>query len=133
MRTDIPIPRVIDWCDFPDNEVGSEFIIMEHSPGIPLSLKWPTMNRNEKIRLVEYFYELIKQVFKLKFPSHGSLYFAHLPLPGNRATLPFTGGFRIGPHCGDRFWGLSDPEPRYYSRVDPDRGPCRLPRMVPFA
>lgn len=107
---------------------------MEYDSGIPLHLKWPTMNVNEKVRLVENFYEAIEQVIKLKFPCYGSLYYEHQPLPGVDFTIPLGDGFRIGPHCGNRYWGLSGPEPRYYDpEEDPNHGPCKLPWPFLFA
>ncbi|KAI9759312.1 MAG: hypothetical protein M4579_002441 [Chaenotheca gracillima] len=33
-NSSIPIPKIIDWSDDPSNEVGSEYIIMEHAVGV---------------------------------------------------------------------------------------------------
>lgn len=99
---------------------------MEYDTGIPLQLRWSTMDVDEKLRLIDGLYEILDKLLRLRFPFYGSLYFEHWPLPRTSVSRQMGGGYRIGPHCGNRYWGLANPEPRYYSRTVPNRGPCKL-------
>lgn len=55
-KTSIPIPKVLDWSDDASNTIGSEYIIMEHAPGVCLSLKWPDMTEIQRAMVMKPIY-----------------------------------------------------------------------------
>ena len=122
-HSDIPIPSVIDWCDDSSNEIGSEYIIMEHADGVQLNLMWPSMNRSQRIECIKNIYRTIRQIDDLRFPAYGSLYTADAPV--NSTTVSLDSQYRIGPHCGVRYWGCNVGEQRFAHNAQPNRGPCR--------
>jgi hypothetical protein len=125
-ETGIPIPRILDWSDDASNAIGSEYIIMEHAPGIPLHEKWPAMDVSDQIRCIEAICQKLKEVVDLDFPAYGSLYFAETPyLPTSKLIL--NKEFCIGPHCGAMYSNCNAGQPRYYHDVKPNQGPCKLP------
>ena len=101
-NTSIPIPEILDWSDDASNAIGSEYIIMEHAPGIQLHQKWPTMAGDQQIRCIDAIYRKIKEMVDIKFPVYGSLYFVDTPLDLT-SKRPFSQKFCIGPHCGTRY------------------------------
>ncbi|KAJ5246157.1 hypothetical protein N7468_001140, partial [Penicillium chermesinum] len=46
-KTSIPIPKILDWSDDGANNIGSEYIIMDHAAGIQLHQKWPYMSGDQ--------------------------------------------------------------------------------------
>lgn len=123
-ETAIPIPKILDWSDDASNEVGSEYIIMEHASGISLHEKWPTMDVSDQIRCIEAICRKLKEIVELQFPAYGSLYFADTPyLPPSQLVL--NREFCIGPHCGAMYWNCNIGQPRYYHDVNPNQGPCK--------
>ena len=122
-NTSIPIPKILDWSDDPENSVGSEYIIMEHAAGIPLQHKWPYMTGDQKVRCIDAIYKNLKQMVDINFPAYGCLYFSTTPL-GSFSRLPLDNDFVLGPHCGTRYWDCGDR--RYYQHASPNQGPCKL-------
>ncbi len=126
----MPVPRVLDWNDDPDNAAGTEYIIMEHVPGVQLSRLWPEMNSFQHVSCVKNLGSLVKQMHSLKFPAYGSIYFADAPV-GDAKCVKLTANLCIGPHCDNRYWPCLPGEPRFYDRTPPNHGPCRLfPRLA---
>ncbi|KAK2760867.1 hypothetical protein FQN54_002107 [Arachnomyces sp. PD_36] len=120
-RTRIPVPEVLDWSDDPHNEeVGCEYIIMEYLQGDSLTDKWPTMTAPQKDCFVENFFAVIRQLYDLEFNAYGYIY-THSR--DHEAYLNLDGTYYVGPHCGNDFYGLDDPEPRNYDNVDRNCGP----------
>lgn len=121
-NTSIPIPKILDWSDDASNSIGSEYIIMEHSTGVQLAQRWPTMTGDQQIRCIETVYQKVKEMVDIKFSSYGSLYFGDSSL-GSGSQQKLNQGFSIGPHCGSTYWDCRVGEPRYYHNVKPNRGP----------
>ena len=71
----LPIPKFFDWSSSALNNVGSEYIIMEKVAGKELEDIWYTMKMNERMSVMEKIVEIESQLFGLKFPASGSLYF----------------------------------------------------------
>jgi hypothetical protein len=123
-KTDIPIPRILDWSDDASYVIGSEYIIMEYASGIPLHKKWPTMDVSDQVRCIKDICQKLQEIVDLNFPAYGSLYFAETPyLPTSKLTL--NREFCIGPHCGAMHWNCNVGQPRYYHDVKPNQGPCK--------
>jgi hypothetical protein len=122
-KTNIPIPKVLDWSDDRSNAIGSEYIIMEHASGIQLHEKWPDMAGDQQVRCIDAIYRKIKEMVDLEFPAYGSLYLVNGQLESS-SRQSLDEGFCIGPHCGTRYWDCNAAEPRYYHNTDPNHGPC---------
>jgi hypothetical protein len=124
-HTGIPIPEILDWNDDASNPIGSEYIIMEHSPGVQLHHRWPTMTGEQQIRCIEAICQKAKEMVDVKFPVYGSLYFDH-SLPSSAVRHKLDQGFSMGPHCGAVYWDCHVGESRYYHNVMPNQGPCKI-------
>ena len=124
-NTGIPIPKILDWSDDALNTIGSEYIIMEHAAGVQLHQKWPIMSGEQQIRCIDAIYRKVKEVVDMKFPAYGSLYFVDAPI-NSASELPLNQDFRIGPHCGARYWDCNVGESRYYHNAKPNQGPCKF-------
>ncbi|KAF2851165.1 hypothetical protein T440DRAFT_449071 [Plenodomus tracheiphilus IPT5] len=103
-KTSIPIPKILDWSDDPNNAIGSEYIIMEHTLGVSLRDKWMDMDLGARINCIRAIYEKLQEAVDLNFPAYGSSYLTGTPYI-TAPTLPLEEGFCIGPHCAPRYWG----------------------------
>ncbi|CZT04058.1 uncharacterized protein RCO7_05657 [Rhynchosporium graminicola] len=120
--TKIPVPKVLDWSDDDSNSIGTEYIIMEHVPGVQLHEKWPSMSPHQHMLCVKRATFMVTEMAKLPFPAYGSLYFADAPIDPT-SKIEFVNGFCIGPHCGTRYWDCNAGETRSYEERPPNRGP----------
>ncbi|KAL4750139.1 hypothetical protein BDW72DRAFT_204135 [Aspergillus terricola var. indicus] len=124
MKTNIPIPRILDYNgDASDeaNMIGSEYIIMEHATGVPLHEKWHKMAGDQQVRCIDAIYRTMKDIVDLEIPAFGSIYFDDT-LESARKQ-PLGDGFCVGPHCGTRYWGTNVGERRYYHYANRNTGP----------
>ncbi|KAF7542979.1 hypothetical protein G7046_g10081 [Stylonectria norvegica] len=121
-HTSVPVPKVLDWNDDPNNSIGTEYIIMEHVPGVQLSRLWPEMDGVQHLECVKNLSLLVKQMHNLQFPAYGSIYFEDAPI-GDSPRVKLATGFCIGPHCDNRYWPCLPGELRFYDRKQPNRGP----------
>ncbi|KAF2762597.1 hypothetical protein EJ05DRAFT_491012 [Pseudovirgaria hyperparasitica] len=121
-KTSIPIPKILEWSDDPSNTIGSEYIIMEHAPGVSLHEKWQSMDVSDQIKCIRAIFEKLRELVDLDFQAYGSLYFADTPYIAAQ-KLPFDQEFAIGPHCGAIYWDCNVGQPRYFHDVHPNRGP----------
>ncbi len=78
--SNIPVPKVLDWSDDDTNPIGTEYIIMEHAPGIQLHGQSPTMNTHQHMLCVKSLAKTVKEMATIPFPAYGSLYFADAPI-----------------------------------------------------
>ncbi|KAL4794314.1 kinase-like domain-containing protein [Aspergillus venezuelensis] len=111
----IPVPRVYAYSSNMDNEVGTEYTIMEKAPGNPLQDKWFNLTPKERVRLVTSFVDIERRLFSIPFASYGSIYY-HDRLPSNMRPIDIhtdelnamkgNGGdrFCIGPSADYDFW-----------------------------
>lgn len=123
-ETTIPIPNILEWKDFSTNDVGSEYIIMEHAKGTQLHQIWPAMSLKQQVACTGAIVRNIKQMAAINFHTYGSLYFDNVRVD-SVMKHPVTPGYVIGPHCGTTFWDCEVREPRYYSSARTNRGPCK--------
>ncbi|KAK2800297.1 hypothetical protein FQN51_006205 [Onygenales sp. PD_10] len=72
----MPVPEVYAWNpNTTDNPVGAEYIIMEKAKGVPLSAKWPSMSKTEKIQLMQSIVSLEKSLLSHRIDHIGSIYY----------------------------------------------------------
>lgn len=121
-KTEIPVPKILDWNDDIFHPVKSEYIIMEHVEGVQLAQVWSMMTGDQRIRCIGTIFQHLKQVANMTFPAYGSLYYANIPLESS-CKIPLDQDYCIGPHCGAMYWGCRPSEPRYYQNVESNHGP----------
>lgn len=98
---------------------------MEHAPGRPLHEVWPSMDMTQKIACIQSISEQIKTMTNLDLPAYGSIYFAENNDRDDRAsTLFLDEKFRLGPHCGSRYWDCTAGEQRWFNGST-NAGPCK--------
>ncbi|CAG8447909.1 7701_t:CDS:1 [Acaulospora morrowiae] len=72
--TNIPVPNVYYWNAKKNNDVGSEFVIMEYLRGIPLRDEWSDLSFEEKQEVLLQIIDILLTLKELEFPMIGSLY-----------------------------------------------------------
>lgn len=135
----IPVPRVYAWssqAEAEENEVGTEYIIMEKAAGSPLEDRWFNLTDKEQIRLVTSYAEIERKLFSFPFGYYGSIYYKD-SLPRNLQADLYAAGaedkdgdahrFCIGPTADYMFWRGKR------AQLEINRGPCELFFMVPEA
>ncbi|KAF8450959.1 hypothetical protein L210DRAFT_2422662 [Boletus edulis BED1] len=123
----LPVPRVLSWsADADASEVGTDYIVMEHMPGVQLHKR---LNKPgfENADFVDQLVSLELQFTRYRFSQIGSLFYKEdvsselqqRPLYAEPEGIEGAGSdrFRIGP-CVD--WDIWRGE---RSRLNADRGP----------
>lgn len=119
----IPVPKVYAWSSDKENEVGTEYIIMEKATGKPLTDRWFNITPKEMLKLVTSYVDIEKKLFLFPFAAHGSLYYKET-LPQNLRVDLYSPGelgddrFCIGPITDYMFWRGRR------ANFDLNRGPC---------
>ena len=120
----IPLPKVHAWSARKDtNSVGSEYIIMEKAHGALLSSMWPSMNKSQKIKLIQNVVLLEKSLLLHHFSYIGSVYYESDVSRSDSNVKAFKTayeGFVIGPTTQRMFFQ----DGRRY--INTDKGPCQL-------
>ena len=124
----MPVPRLYGYSATAENSAGTEYIFMEFSAGRQLSTVWSEMNAEDRLSLVKSLVEVEAQLFSLRLPASGSLYFLRdLPTIHRKVALD--------PHDANRpeslYVGPSISLDLWYGRragLDVDRGPCKQKR-----
>lgn len=84
----IPVPKVYSRSSSGrDNEVGTEYIIMERAKGRPLTDCWFDLTPKERLKLVTSYVDMEKKLFSFPFGAHGSLYYKDALPQSLRADL----------------------------------------------
>ncbi|KAJ8116107.1 hypothetical protein OPT61_g2396 [Boeremia exigua] len=73
-QTSISSPHVIAYSAESSNELGFEWLLMGHAPGIPLYKVWRKLSWDAKVAVVEQLAEHQAQLFKHEFHKIGNLY-----------------------------------------------------------
>lgn len=121
-NTSIPVPKVLDWSDDPNNPTGTEYIIMDHVPGVQLRRAWPDMTTHQHMLCVKNLTRLVQQMNDLEFPAYGSIFFSDGPVD-TASCVKLNDKFCIGPSCAPRYWPYIPGDPHFYTRKPPNRGP----------
>jgi len=125
----VPVPEVYGWSSTTENEVGVEYIIMEHASGVGADTRWFDTTKYQKKALVTGIVDIEKKLFNIPFASVGSLYFKNdvprqwqgqLYQPGTPDEDQDSETYCIGPIADYMFWYGQRAE------LDLDRGPCML-------
>ncbi|KAF2822687.1 phosphotransferase enzyme family protein [Ophiobolus disseminans] len=82
---DTPVPRVHTWNSHAQSHpVGAEFIIMEKTEGVPLSLVWDKIELDQRLNVLLDLVSIQKRWLSVSFSHYGGLYYAKdvQPSPG---------------------------------------------------
>ncbi|KAM5468853.1 hypothetical protein MauCBS54593_004848 [Microsporum audouinii] len=117
----LPIPRVYTWSAHSSlNPVGAEYIIMEKAEGILLSCRWPSMNKKQKVKLIQNVVSLEKSLLAYRFQHIGSIYYKSDLDQSRHNDKSFEtayAGFVVGPTTERKF--LQDGR----REINTDKGP----------
>lgn len=132
-HTNVPVPKVLAWSTDSSNPVGSEYIIMEKAPGVPLVKKMDEMTDLEQLSLVKQLTNLEGELTAIRLPAHGSLYLRESMKPGDtyielHPDVDPAGRFCVVSSC-DRKW--FHPDQSMMRRYCPDDGPCEYSANTP--
>ncbi|KAI4652080.1 hypothetical protein J4E93_002277 [Alternaria ventricosa] len=126
LRTNgIPVPRVLDYSTG-ENSVGVEYMLMERSPGKPLSDIWFSLAEEERCQILHKIVLLETKLFAIKLPANGSIYYTRdLPPNSPRIDLPGSNsGLCVGPYVSTRWWY------RERGDLEIDRGPRKFLQLI---
>lgn len=123
-NTSIPVPKILDWSDDATNPSGTEYVIMEHAPGVQLHELWPEMDPLQHVRCVKSLTALVKEMHDLSLPAFGSIYFDNDFIDTSH-RFPLKGNFFIGPHCSQRYFPCY-PGDQIAEGRPLNQGPCTL-------
>lgn len=121
-RHGIPVPKVFRYSTSSDNDVGTEYIIMEKLLGQPAGDVWYSMTDDQRIHLIREVVQLEARLFAIKLPAYGSIYYEKdLDPQTERVAIDDDGdlnGLCIGPDVHYKWWHNER------SRLSIDRRPC---------
>ncbi|KXN91937.1 Altered inheritance of mitochondria protein 9, mitochondrial, partial [Leucoagaricus sp. SymC.cos] len=118
---DLPVPRVIAWSGArrdPASEVnvGTDYIIEEEAPGVPLSERWRTIPTSDEVKpSILGVLNAVEKFSSLRFSQIGSIFFKEdvspelrdIPLlvgDVDQATLRLSKKYCIGPMMDPQWW-----------------------------
>ncbi|GIZ47268.1 hypothetical protein CKM354_001036500 [Cercospora kikuchii] len=101
----VPTPMVYGYSTDADNDIGSEYILMEKAIGRCLGDVWYEISDEKRIKVLG---EIVKQeakLFGISFPAYGSVcYTADLPENMGRVSLEVEAGrFCVGPYVSLKY------------------------------
>ncbi|TFK72771.1 hypothetical protein BDN72DRAFT_762892 [Pluteus cervinus] len=111
----LPVPRVLAWSTQPQpNPVGTDFMIMEYVPGVPLLWRWQAISGKQVEDSLIKILTLDTTLPKHAFSQIGSLYFKEdvspelqnrpLYLDETRNMSEAAQKYRIGPVVDESWW-----------------------------
>ncbi|WEW58617.1 hypothetical protein PRK78_004085 [Emydomyces testavorans] len=74
-RYGIPVPQVFRYSTSDDNEVGTEYIIMEKMSGQEAGCVWYSMTDAQRSHLIREVVVMEARMFSIKLPASGSIYY----------------------------------------------------------
>jgi hypothetical protein len=117
----IPVPKVYAYSAESDNEVGSEYIIMENASGRSIGHDWWVATTNEeRLKILVEFAKLEARLFSIELPAYGSIYYENDLQPDDEKIAITGTRFCVGPAVAWNVWELS----RLGLRAGP--GTCEL-------
>ncbi|KAI1988476.1 hypothetical protein LOZ53_003929 [Ophidiomyces ophidiicola] len=129
-RHDVPAPRVFKYSTTNDNEVGTEYIIMEKMHGQETGDVWYSMTDDQRIQLIREVVKLEARLFSIKLPASGSIYYSK-DLDDGMEWTAIEGdkmdGLCIGPDVHYKWWYNER------SKLQIDRCPYRTSEEVLLA
>ncbi|KAJ6090409.1 kinase-like protein [Penicillium sp. IBT 16267x] len=106
----IPVPKIFGYSTTESNSAGTEYIFMEFVRGTNLGDIWFTLTEKQRAKLMTSLVQLESQIFALRFPASGSIFYCRdLPEENRRVILPSQSsnndnGFCIGPATSLGLW-----------------------------
>ncbi|KAF2768397.1 hypothetical protein EJ03DRAFT_352297 [Teratosphaeria nubilosa] len=119
-NTTVPVPTGLSWKAGLDDGVGTEYMILEAMPGVPLKDVWHKMTASQHVACIRSIGGLCKQLCQLSFSAYGSLYF-YTEAPAGAVRLDDK--FCIGPLCAPQHWGCSIDSPKHARSPHARQGP----------
>lgn len=134
----LPIPQIYAYSFTPENEAGTEYILMEYVEGTDLRDIWFKLEKDKIDSLMDQLAEVESIMMSISFPAGGSIYYAGdlkqlsgsegIPLEGENLGIPIDGQVKPISLQKDRFCiGPDVSIPLWYGRreqMDAFRGPC---------
>jgi len=134
----IPIPEVYAYSYTPENEAGTEYMLIEYVEGTDLSEVWFNLEKKEIDSLMDQLAKLESIMMSISFPAGGSIYYATdlkqlfgsegIPLEGENQDTPLHKQAKPIPPQKERFClGPDVSIPLWYGKrekMDSFRGPC---------
>ncbi|EFW21409.1 conserved hypothetical protein [Coccidioides posadasii str. Silveira] len=123
----IPMPKVYTWFSEKNNNVRTEYIIMEKAVGQPLEACWSSLTTKEQTCLVTSYVDIEQKIFLISFSCYGSIYYktalpweqqADLYSPGVEDSDSDTSQLCIGPTADYMFWRGK------HGQLEINWGPC---------
>ena len=106
----IRVPEIYGYSASADNSAGTEYILMEYSPGRSLDTLWFDMAEQERMKFVSSLVDVEARLFKIRLPTSGSLYFLRdLPVDADKVVVDpgncrSSNSFYIGPSTNLHLW-----------------------------
>ncbi|KAI9930737.1 hypothetical protein ASPWEDRAFT_471884 [Aspergillus wentii DTO 134E9] len=124
-RSSTPVSDVLAFSSNPSNPVGTEYIILDKSPGIQLTKVWDTLSEPDRVKLIREFAQLESKLASIEFPAYGALYMRDalpnaLRCPGR--TIDVDDKYVIGPLYHGAWPGGFAADPEDYAEYS---GPWR--------
>lgn len=131
-KHEVATPKVLAYDITADNEVGTQYILMEAAKGQNLGKRWDSIDEDARQLIVmAIIYQEVK-LMHLELPASGSIYYKRDLEPGIKTVeiSPDLGekfgtatgdGFCIGPSAHNDWWLDERAEMSEISR-----GPCQL-------
>ncbi|KAG5651991.1 hypothetical protein H0H81_006673 [Sphagnurus paluster] len=88
-HTPLPVPKVFAYCSEASNPVGTEWLLMEHMPGVELGGAWDDLQLPQKRRLALDLIGVYDQLFRLKIAAMEAVVFCiFTPIEEPLLTVP---------------------------------------------
>ncbi|KNG87845.1 hypothetical protein ANOM_003744 [Aspergillus nomiae NRRL 13137] len=125
---DIPVPKLYSWSTSNENNVGTEYILMEEAAGQPLEKVWDRISPDLKLDTMKELVLIEAKLLSLSFSHYGNIYFASDAVEGAvpaeiisdvppKLKAKALKTFTIGPSVERDFWK------KERSEMQLDRGP----------
>ena len=87
------------------------------------------MSIGEKTRCISAIAKSMQQMVALDFPAYGSIYFTDDSV-NPAVAKPINSDFCLGPNCGKEYWDCNFEDPKNYTTIKSNRGPCELLKVL---
>ena len=108
----LPIAEIYAYSFTPENEAGTEYILMEYIEGIDLGDVWFNLKKDEIYSFMDQLVKFESIMMSIYFPAGGSIYYARnlkqlsrsegIPLEGRTRTSHSTSRSRASRSRGER-------------------------------
>lgn len=105
----VPAPRILGYSATSNNEVGSEYLLMETAVGRDLGDIWYDISEKERLKVLSQVGKLEAKLFSIPLSAYGSIYHQS-DLGADCERVELSGGdlqvgqFCIGPDVAQKWW-----------------------------